>query len=264
MRSGVGMLLEDRIAVVYGAAGAVGGATARTFAREGAHVVLVGRRRDPLDAVAGAIHAAGGRAEVAVVDAADPEAVDAHVGAVVAEHGRLDVSLNATSLRGDLQGTPLREMPVDDFLLPAMTGLRSQFCTATAAARRMTEAGSGAILTLSTSAAALPGRDRRFHATGGFGVACAAVEELTRSLAGEVGRHGVRVVCLRPDALPETWGERTPAAREAERFMTDGTALGRMPTLQQVADAAAFAASDRAGAVTGAVLDLTCGSVMPR
>lgn len=258
------MLLQDKVAVVYGATGAVGGTTARTFAREGAHVVVTGRRRDPLDALVAEIQAAGGHAEAAVVDALDADEVDAHVGAVVAEHGRVDVSLNATSLRGDLQGTPLRAMDADDFLLPALTGLRSQFHTTTAAARRMTEAGSGAILTLSTSAAVLPGRDRRFHATGGFGVACAAIEELTRSLAGEVGPSGVRVVCLRPDALPETWGERTEPVRAAETFMTGGTALDRMPTLQQVADAAAFAASDRAGAMTGAVLDLTCGSVMAR
>lgn len=256
------MLLQDRIAIVYGAAGSVGGATARAFARDGAHVVLTGRTRDPLDVVAAEIHTAGGHAEVAVVDALDPEAVDAHAGAVVAEHGRIDISINATSLRGDLQGTPLRRMTPEDFLLPALTGLRSQFCTTTAAARRMADAGSGVILTLSTSAAALAGRDRRFHATGGFGVACAAIEELTRSLAGELGPYGVRVVCLRPDALPETWGERTEPVRAAERFMTDGTALGRMPTLQQVADAAAFAASDRAGAITGAVLNLTCGSIM--
>ena len=119
------------------------------------------------------------------------------------------------------------------------------------------------IVTMSTSASTLSGRDRRFHATGGFGAACAAVEEFSRSLAGEVGPHGVRVVCLRPDALPETWeGRDTEPVMAAYRYMTDGTALGRLPTLQEVADAAVLAASDRAGAMTGAIVNLTCGSVM--
>jgi NAD(P)-dependent dehydrogenase (short-subunit alcohol dehydrogenase family) len=172
--------------------------------------------------------------------------------------------MNATSLHGELQGTPLREMVVEDFTLPAATALTSNFCTA--AARRMTAAGSGVIITMSTSASGLSGRDRAYHRTGGFGVACAAVEELTRALAGEVGRDGIRVVCLRPDALPETWGpgalDPEHSVHDAYQYMTAGTALGRMPTLQQVADAAAFVASDRAGAMTGAIINLTCGSIM--
>ena len=154
-------------------------------------------------------------------------------------------------------------MSADDFALPAHIGLRSNFCTGTAAARRMTDAGSGVIVTMSTSASGLAGRDRRYHATGGFGAACAAVEEFSRSLAGDVGPFGVRVVCLRPDALTETWGmaEDEPEP-PVHRYMTDGTALGRMPTLQQVAETAAFVASDRAEAMTGTIVNLTCGSIM--
>jgi 3-oxoacyl-[acyl-carrier protein] reductase len=226
-------------------------------------VFVVGRTPETIEQVADDIRTSGGLAEAAVVDALDPDEVEAHLDALVASTGRVDISMNATSLRGDLQGTPLREMTVDDFTLPALTGLRSNFCTGTAAARRMTEIGSGVIVTMSTSSSGLSGRDRRFHATGGFGAACAAVEEFTRSLAGEVGPHGVRVVCLRPDALPETWGGRdTEPVLAAYRYMTDGTAMGRMPTLQEVADTAAFVASDRASAMTGTIVNLTCGSIM--
>lgn len=257
------MLLQDKVAVIYGAGGAVGGAAARTFAREGSRVFLVGRTPDPIEQVAEGVRSAGGVAETAVVDALEPGAVEAHLDEVVASTGRVDITMNATDLRGDLQGTPLRQMAVDDFTLPALTGLRSNFCIGTAAARRMTESGSGAIVTMSTSASGLAGRDRRFHATGGFGAACAAVEEFTRSLAAEVGPHGVRVVCLRPDALPETWPTEPKSEMEPlVRFMTDGTAMGRMPTLQEVAEAAAFVASDRASAMTGTIVNLTCGSIM--
>lgn len=254
------MLLHDKTAIVYGAAGSVGSTIATVFAGEGAIVHLAGRTREPLEGVAERIRADGGRAEVAVVDAADPAAVEAHLESV----GRVDVTANATSLHGELQGTPLREMEVEDFVLPTVTALRTNFAIGTVAARRMVEQGSGVILTLSTSASVLSGRDRRFHSTGGFSTACAAIEEFTRSLAGEVGPHGVRVVCLRPDALPETWGEAPEQleAGEAYRYMRAGTALDRMPTLRQVADAAVFAASDRAGALTGAVIDLSSGSAM--
>ncbi len=256
------MLLQGKIAVIYGGAGAVGGTAARTFAREGAQLVLVGRTEASLRQVAADIHAASGQAEVAVVDALDPDAVEAHLAALVAETSRIDISLNAAH-PGAVMGQPLREMTVDDYTRSATNAIRLNFNTGTAAARRMTAAGAGVILTMSTSTSVLSGRDRRYHASGGFGPACAAVEEFSRGLAGEVGPYGVRVVCLRPDALPETWGPIAEGpVSDAYQYMKDGTALGRMPTLQEVADAAAFVASDRAGAMTGAILNLTCGSVM--
>ena len=104
---------------------------------------LAGRTQTSVEQVADEIRGAGGAAEAAVVDALDPEEVDAHLDAVVDSTDRIDISMNATSLRGDLQGTPLREMTAEDFTLPTLTGLRSNFCTGTAAARRMTEAGLG-------------------------------------------------------------------------------------------------------------------------
>ena len=253
------MLLEDKHAVVYGAGGHIGGAVARAFAREGATVHLAGRTLATLDTVAHDIVAMGGHAEAASVDALDQEAVERHLDVIVMQVGRIDISFNAIWIRGDLQGTPLMEMSVDDVLTPVSTGVRTHFLTATAAARHMARRGSGVILTLSSSSSVLSGRDRRFHRTGGFSIACAAIEALSRSLAGELGPQGIRVVCLRPDAIPETW---PVVPVEIRRYMEDGTALGRLPTLEEVANAAVFAASDRAGAMTGAIVNLTCGSVM--
>jgi NADP-dependent 3-hydroxy acid dehydrogenase YdfG len=86
------MMLTDKVAVIYGAGGAVGGAVARAFAREGARTFLTGRCRAPIDALAGAIANAGGSAEVAEVDALDERAVDAHLGSVIDEAGRVDIS----------------------------------------------------------------------------------------------------------------------------------------------------------------------------
>ena len=91
------MLLDDRTAVIYGGGGAIGGAIARAFAREGATVHLAGRTAATLDAVADDIRAAGGSAETAVVDALDEGGVDSHADDVAARAGGIDISFNAIS-----------------------------------------------------------------------------------------------------------------------------------------------------------------------
>jgi NAD(P)-dependent dehydrogenase (short-subunit alcohol dehydrogenase family) len=255
------MLLNGKTAVIYGGGGRIGGTAARAFAKEGASVFLAGRTLAKLQWVADEIAAAGGAAEIARVDALDAQAIEKHLDAVVAKAGRVDISFNAVWIRGDLQGTPLREMKLDDFTTPIQTAATTHFLTSTAAARHMVKSGGGVVLMLSSSASGLSGRDRMYHKTGGFGVACAAIEELTRSLAAELGPFGVRVVCLRPDAISETWSPEHQSGPN-KAYMDQGTVLGHLPTLQQVADAAVFAASDRAGAMTGTIVNLTCGSIM--
>ena len=97
----------------------------------------------------------------------------------------------------------------------------------------------------------------------GAGGACAAIECLARTLAGEVGRHGIRVVTLRPNLTPDAHpGMLADGNPEWLQPLIDGTALGRLLLLREVADTAAFVASDRGGAMTGAVVNLTCGAVM--
>ena len=96
-------LLEGKSAIIYGGGGGIGSGVARTFAREGAQVFLVGRTREPLDQVATEITSAGGAAQVAVLDALDEPAVNAHVRDVVERTGRIDVSFNLVT-RGDVAG----------------------------------------------------------------------------------------------------------------------------------------------------------------
>ncbi|CAA9390804.1 MAG: hypothetical protein AVDCRST_MAG55-86 [uncultured Rubrobacteraceae bacterium] len=256
-------LLRDKNAVVYGAGGAIGGAVARAFAREGARVSLAGCTVARLDEVAGEIRSAGGLAEVAGVDALDEGAVEEHIGGVVERAGGVDVSFNAISIR-DVQLIPLVQMSREDFMRPVVTGTTTHLLTARAAARRMAERGSGVILTLSASAvrAYFPG----VH-VGGFGVACAAIEALTKQLAAELGPSGIRVNCLRSEGIPESWegvsteGWSGPMA-EIEAGLKARSLLGRVTTLADVGNAAAFLASDRAGATTGTVLNLTSGTVV--
>src|SRR5262245_52177646 len=129
------MLLEQKVAVVYGAGGSIGGAIARSFARQGAAVHLAGRTAASLDAVVAGIRADGGSAETAVVDALDEAAVDAFVDGVVAKAGRVDISFNLIST-GDVQ-RPLLDLSVDEFLQPIATAMRTQYLTTRAAARHM-------------------------------------------------------------------------------------------------------------------------------
>ena len=257
------MLLEGKNAVVYGGGGAIGGAVARAFGREGARVFLVGRTLAGVEAVADDIRSAGGVAEAAQVDALDGVAVDEHADGVAASVGGIDVSFNAISIR-DVQLTPLAEMSGEDFMSPISTGALANFLTARAAARHMGGQGSGAILTLSSSAvrAFEPG----VH-VGGFGIAGTAIEALTKQLAAELGPRGIRAVCLRLEGIPESWDgasteDWSAPTDEIEEQLKARSPLGRVTTLSDVGDAAAFLASNRAGATTGTVFNLTSGTVV--
>ena len=249
------MLLQDKVAVVYGAGGAIGSAVARAFGAEGARVFLSGRRLGPVQSVAQEIAVAGGSAEAAQVDALDEAAVDRHTEQVADQAGGIDVCFNAIGVHA-VQGTPLTELALSDFAFPITTWPSTQFLTARAAARHMVTRRTGVILTLTASPArlALPG-------AGGFGVACAAIEALTRTLAAELGPQGVRVVCLKPHRIADSGASADPRSEVAEfrRSLEDMTLLKRLPTLAEVANTAVFLASEHAASMTGAVANLTGG-----
>jgi 3-oxoacyl-[acyl-carrier protein] reductase len=250
------VLLDGKNAVIYGGGGAIGGAVARAFAREGARVFLAGRAREPLEAVAADIAAAGGAAETAQVDALDERAVDEHADAVAAAAGGIDVSFNLIS-HGDVQGTPMAEMALDDFTRPVFTAVTTMFLTSRAAARHMVRQGSGVILVFGGE-----GDPLRGYYLGGLQVAFTAMEAMRRQLASELGPQGVRVVTLRTGGVPETIPEgvegREVIVGDIERL----TMLGRVATLEDVGHAAAFAASDRARAMTAATVNISAGALI--
>jgi 3-oxoacyl-[acyl-carrier protein] reductase len=250
------VLLEGKNAVVYGGGGAIGGAVARAFAREGGRVFLAGRTLASLEEVAAAIRAAGGAAETAAVDALDGEAVNAHADAVVAEAGSLDISMNVIA-HGDVQGTPMVEMPVEDYLRPVATAVRTTFLTATAAGRHMARQGSGVILAFGGS-----GEPLRDYWLGGLQVAFDAIESMRRQLSSELGRHGVRFVTLRTGGIPETIPEATGGREAIVADIEQQTMLGRTATLEDVGAVAAFVASDRSRTMTAATVNISCGALI--
>lgn len=258
-------MLNGKTAVIYGGGGVIGGAVARILARDGAQIFLAGRNPAKLTTVANDIRAAGGRAETTELDALDEAAVARHAESVAAQTGGIDIALNAVGI-AHVQGVPLAELALEDYFLPVSVYTRTNFITAKAASRHMRSGGT--LFTLVTPAAGMPGPGFMGHNS-----ACAAVEGMTRHLAGELGGKGIRVLCLKSHAIPEAARIGSHSARVfaevAARMGGDvddmlagaaqSTLLQRLPTLEQIAETAAFLASDRAGAITGAIVNLTCG-----
>jgi NAD(P)-dependent dehydrogenase (short-subunit alcohol dehydrogenase family) len=255
-------LLENRTAVIYGAGGAIGGAVAQSFAREGARAFLTGRTLAPLERVAAEIERAGRVAHVAQVDALDEAAIGSHLDQVAAEAGGVDISFNAVGF-DEVQGVPLVDLSLQDFAFPIASWSQTVFLASRGAARHMIDQGSGVILTVIPAAAGT-------GLASGFGAACAAVDSISRTLAAEVGPHGVRVLILQPNALPESESLQASFAKYAEGLGTDpddaiaeltnSTLLKRLPKLADVGNIAAFVASDKAGSMTGTVVKIDCGS----
>jgi NAD(P)-dependent dehydrogenase (short-subunit alcohol dehydrogenase family) len=253
-------MLQNRTAIIWGGTGSIGAAAARRFADEGATVYLAGRTEATLKETATATGAAG----YGVLDVLDEDAVTAFVARVAAEAGRLDVSFNVTA-RGDVQGTPLLQMPAADYVKPVVAGITAAFHTARAAARQMTAQGSGVIIDLDSASACGSG-----PMMGGTGAADGAKDALIRDLAQEAGPSSVRVVgiwtagltdSLRPEKLTAVLG--TPVSQE----MIDGIVANldslrmtrKSPATAHIAALAAFLASDGAAAITGTWINATGG-----
>ena len=258
-------LLAGKNAVIYGAAGSVGSAVTRAFAAEGAHVFLAGRTLENVEALAREIRSTGAEATTARVDAMVRASVEEHLADVVRDHGGVHISFNLIGIDG-LQGDPLTAMNAESFALPIQNAMRTHYLTATAAGRHMASHRTGVILALTAQVARKP-----YTGSGGFGVACAAIEGLCRQLAIELGPQGTRVITLRSSGSPDAPGVAAAIAdharmagvsREAfEARIAEKTMLRRMPRMAEIASAAVLLASDHASAITAAVTNLTCGEL---
>jgi len=261
------MMLKNKVAVIYGAGGAIGGAVARAFGRAGAKLFLTGHRRAPVEAIAKDIVAGGGSAEAAEVNALDEPAVDKHLQSVMDQAGRVDISFNAVGIPdAKIVGVPLVELNVEQFSLPITAYATSYFLTARLAARRMVANKSGVIMTVTAllSRTGVP-------LVGGYGPAMATKEALTRNLSAELAPYGIRVVGLRPQAMPETstikeaFEPRAKATgvtwEQWQELLASRTHPRRLMTLAEMADVAVFMASDKATGMTGTTVNLTMGSL---
>lgn len=250
--------LKGKRAVIFGAAGSIGGALAREFVAQGAEVFLSGRTKSRVQAIAKELDPTGRSAHAAEVDALDEQAVNAYLDSIVREAGRIDVVVNAIGPLAAAYGAgmPAVELTTEQFMVPLTTVVRSQFITAAAAARQMSRQGAGVILFITGSPA-------RPHTEGAIaiGAAFAAIENMTRHLAIELGAAGIRPVCLRSSAMPDTATIKDVLAtiaaatgatpEDAANLLSGSTMLHLSPQASDTAKVAAFLASDQARTITG-------------
>jgi NAD(P)-dependent dehydrogenase (short-subunit alcohol dehydrogenase family) len=264
------MLVAGKTAVIFGGSGSIGAAVAQTLSREGAQVFIGARNPARLGKVAEDIRAAGYKVETFLVDVLDERTTIDAVTTLAERTGGIDIAMNATGFLHD-QGTGISDLSVGAFMRPIETFLRALFVTSKAVAPHMGKNRPGVIITITAPAGrmAIPG-----HL--GHIVTCAGEEAFTRVLASELGPKNIRVVCVKTHAVADT---ARAGSYTAELFMpkasamgleieewlegaAQSTMLGRLPTLSQVAQTAAFLASDHAAAMTATVVNLTAGAAL--
>jgi 3-oxoacyl-[acyl-carrier protein] reductase len=248
------MLLENKVAVIYGAGGSIGGAVAHAFAREGARVFLAGRTQASLDEVADEIRSNGGEADTAIVDALDEQAVDKFVDGIVKQAGHIDISFNLISY-GDVQELLLK-ISVEDFLQPIMNAMRTHFLTTRAAVRHMAKGGSGVILHFGG------GGPQTLPGLGGFKIALDAIEGLRRQWALEFGKQGIRVITIKTGGITDSIPEDFLGRDEIVAGIQQAALLNRTATLADVGNVAAFVASDQARTMTSTEINISCGAIV--
>jgi NAD(P)-dependent dehydrogenase (short-subunit alcohol dehydrogenase family) len=186
---------------------------------------------------------------------------------VVNRVSRVDISFNAVGIPdAKILGVPLVDLDLEQFSQPIMAYARSYFLTARTAARQMLANKSGVIMTVTAlhSRTGIP-------LVGGYGPAMAAKEALTRELSAELAPHGLRVVGLRPQAMPESdtikeaFEPRATASRmtweQWQELLASWNHARRLMTLEEMARIAAFMASDQASGMTGTTVNLTMGTI---
>jgi nogalaviketone/aklaviketone reductase len=243
--------LEDRVAIVTGSGSGIGAATARLLAERGLTVALVGRRREPLEEVAGEL---GEGALVLPDDLADEAAPARIVAGVLEQTGRLDVIVNnaaAYALK------PFPEFRVEDFDLHVAVNVRAPYFLVQAALPALRRSPGAVVVNVSSAAAVMY---RPLQTV--YGLAKAALEHMTKNLAAELARDRIRVVGVRPGPVNTAIHRAAPdpAARLAELGRL--VPLGRVGEPEEVAWWIAQLVDPRAEWVTGTVWSVDGGRVL--
>jgi meso-butanediol dehydrogenase/(S,S)-butanediol dehydrogenase/diacetyl reductase len=243
--------VQGKVVIVTGGGSGIGAATAKLLAREGAHVVLCGRRRAPLDAVVKGVAGQGGRAEAHVADVTDEAQFRALVEQTAARHGRLDVLVNNAYA---MYAAPIQSLSAEQWRENFTTTLDAAFFGIRAALGVMGRQGGGSIVNVSSTAG---------HAgqagLAGYSTAKAALENLTRNAAVEGAPLGVRVNTLAPGVIATEGTEAAFADPRMRRAMERMIPLGRLGRPEEIASGILFFASDESSFATGSCLVIDGG-----
>lgn len=247
------MLLEGKVAVVTGAGSGIGEAGAAAMAREGARVVILDRDEARAQAAAERIGAWG-----MGVDVADDAALTAAITAIVARHGRIDILHNHAGIQieGDLE-----QVSPAGFDASWAVNVRAPFIAARAVAPVMKAQGAGVILNTSSSSGVQYDREMIAYATTKH-----AVIAMTRQMAGDYARHGIRVNALCPGWVDTPFNAPFMAqmgGRAAlEAYVADRVPMGRWARLDEMAEPILFLVSDRSSYMTGQILVVDGGETV--
>ncbi|MFN0182943.1 MAG: 3-oxoacyl-ACP reductase FabG [Aquabacterium sp.] len=246
------MRLQDKIAIVTGAAQGIGLATALKFAAEGARIAVCDRRPDGVDAALATLRAQGHQALGFALDVTRRSELDAMVAAVVAAWGRIDILVNNAGITKDAR---LQKMTPEQFDAVIDVNLRGVFNTTQAVLETMLRQGSGVILNASSVVGIYGNFGQTNYAASKFGVI-----GFTKTWSRELGPKGIRVNAVAPGFIETPILGTIPDKVLAQ--MREQVPLKRLGRPEEIANAYAFLASDEASYVNGAVLEVSGGMIV--
>ncbi|AZZ51885.1 SDR family NAD(P)-dependent oxidoreductase [Rathayibacter festucae] len=248
-------LLTGKVIFITGASRGIGAAAARLFAGEGAAVVLAARNTKALGSIVDEIRGQGGTADAVAMDLADRASIRAAVDHVEELHGRLDGAFNNGGVNQQNVG-PLDTTSDDDIDEQFAVNFRAHWVGMLAEAALMRRSGGGAIVNTSSI-----GSRRAVPPLPAYGAMKRALNSITETAAVTWAGEGIRVNGITPGGtateMMDEWEKRTPGIIEANNAASP---LGRMATALEVAEVAGFLLSDRASAVTGAIVPVDGGA----
>jgi 3alpha(or 20beta)-hydroxysteroid dehydrogenase len=256
------MLLNEKVAIITGGGRGIGRAIARKFAAGGASVLVAARSAKEVNAVAKEIQASGRKAAAISADVSKESDCKKIIAEARKKFGRVDILVNNAGILGPVK--PVEEIDPAEWDEVLAVNLRGAFLLARLVLPEMYERGSGVILNISSVAAKVP-----YPWNGPYAASKAGLVGLTRTLAAEAARKGVRVNAICPGPVPETEMSQNLGKALAKRLDADpeklfqkyleGILQGRPQTIEEIANAALFLASSEASAITGQTLNVDGG-----